>query len=45
MWNFFRKFPWVLEPVRYTDQAFDSVANKRDGYTVAPLWSSTRKFR
>jgi hypothetical protein len=21
MWDFFRKFPWVLEPVQYTDQA------------------------
>jgi len=20
MWDFFRTFPWVLEPVRYTDQ-------------------------
>jgi hypothetical protein len=34
MWGFFRKFPWVLEPVRYTDQ--DSLIVALDKNVIAP---------
>ena len=34
MWDFFRKFPWVLEPVRYTDQ--NAIIAGLDEKVIAP---------
>jgi len=34
MWDFFRKFPWVLEPVRYTDQ--NALIAALDEKVIAP---------
>jgi hypothetical protein len=34
MWDFFRKFPWVLEPVRYSDQA--TLVAALDEKVIAP---------
>lgn len=37
MWDFFKKFPWVLEPVRYTDQA--ALIAALDVQVIAPAES------
>ena len=34
MWDFFRRFPWVLEPVRYTDQ--EELIAALDEKVIAP---------
>jgi len=34
MWDFFRKLPWVLEPVRYTDQ--NAIIARLDEKVIAP---------
>jgi hypothetical protein len=34
MWDFFRSFPWVLEPVRYTDQ--EELITALDEKVIAP---------
>jgi len=34
MFDFFRRFPWVLEPVRYTDQ--NALIAELDGTVIAP---------